>query len=87
MNWNFLHGDVNLCYDSQFAIHLCRNFIFHERTKHVATELHFIRDIVSKCVSNEEASMTQYEVLIAQTITRLKLEERLAEKPSNFINW
>lgn len=48
--------------------------------------IHFIRDIVSKCVSNGEASMTQYEVLIVQTITRLKLEERLAKKPSNFIN-
>lgn len=32
--------------DSQGAIQLSRNSIFHERTKHINVKLHFIRDIV-----------------------------------------
>ena len=33
--------------DSQSAIHLSKNTMYHERTKHIDVRLHFIRDIVS----------------------------------------
>ncbi|XP_031258360.1 secreted RxLR effector protein 161-like [Pistacia vera] len=34
--------------DSQSAIHLCKNQVFHERTKHVDVRLHFIREMIEK---------------------------------------
>ena len=33
--------------DSQSAIHLSKNTVYHERTKHIDVRLHFIRDIVA----------------------------------------
>ncbi|GJR44195.1 hypothetical protein Tco_1312298 [Tanacetum coccineum] len=36
---------VVIC-DNQGAIHLSRNAMFHERTKHINMRYHFIRDIV-----------------------------------------
>lgn len=32
--------------DSQSAIHLTKNQMYHERTKHIDVRLHFIRDVV-----------------------------------------
>lgn len=34
--------------DSQSAIHLSKNAVFHERTKHIDVKLHFVREIISK---------------------------------------
>ncbi|KAL2230657.1 UNVERIFIED_CONTAM: Retrovirus-related Pol polyprotein from transposon TNT 1-94, partial [Sesamum indicum] len=34
--------------DSQSAIQLCKNPVFHDRTKHINVRYHFIRDIVGK---------------------------------------
>ncbi|XP_073152743.1 secreted RxLR effector protein 161-like [Henckelia pumila] len=34
--------------DSQSAIHLSKNTMFHERTKHIDVRLHFVRDIISR---------------------------------------
>ena len=33
--------------DSQSAIHLCKNPVYYERTKHVDIKFHFVREIVS----------------------------------------
>lgn len=41
------HGEVIVYSDSQSAIHLCKNLIYHERTKHVDVKYHFVRDQVS----------------------------------------
>ena len=34
--------------DSQSSIQLCKNLVFHDRTKHIDVRYHFIRDIVGK---------------------------------------
>ena len=34
--------------DRQSAIHLSKNQVYHERTKHIAIRYHFIREIVSQ---------------------------------------
>ncbi|KAL5757330.1 hypothetical protein ACOSP7_019941 [Xanthoceras sorbifolium] len=35
--------------DSQSAIHLTKDQMFHERTKHIDVKYHFVRDIISQC--------------------------------------
>ena len=42
----FPQDTVEVFCDSQSAIALSKNAVFHERTKHVATKYHFIRDLI-----------------------------------------
>ncbi|CAA7055051.1 unnamed protein product [Microthlaspi erraticum] len=46
--WGFKQNAVEVHCDSQSAIYLAKNNMFHERTKHVATKVHFIRDIIAQ---------------------------------------
>ena len=43
-----LKAQVVVYLDSQSALHLCKNPVFHERTKHVDVWYHFIREKVTE---------------------------------------
>jgi len=38
--------DLTIFCDRHSAIHLSRNHVHHERTKHIDVRLHFVRDII-----------------------------------------
>ena len=44
----FEQEKVSIWCDSQSAISLSKNKVFHERTKHVARKFHFIRDVIEE---------------------------------------
>ena len=44
----FLKQPIVVYSDSQSAIQVCKNHVFHDRTKHIDVIFHFIRDIVEK---------------------------------------
>lgn len=44
--------------NSQSAIELCKNLVFHERTKHIDVRFHFIREVVSSGKVNLEKVST-----------------------------
>lgn len=42
----FNSKDITVHCDNQSALHLMKNPMFHERSKHIDIKLHFIRDVV-----------------------------------------
>ncbi|XP_031259821.1 secreted RxLR effector protein 161-like [Pistacia vera] len=49
---NLMNGPVTVYSDSQSAIHLSKNPVYHERMKHVDVKYHFVRDQISKGTVN-----------------------------------
>lgn len=43
-----LKGVATIHSDSQSAIHLCKNPVYHEKTKHIDVRYHFIREKVEE---------------------------------------
>uniref|UniRef100_A0A803P4C9 Retrovirus-related Pol polyprotein from transposon TNT 1-94 n=1 Tax=Cannabis sativa TaxID=3483 RepID=A0A803P4C9_CANSA len=44
----FNSDDVTVYCDNQRALHLMRNLMFHERSKHIDIKLHFIRYVITR---------------------------------------
>ncbi|KAL2237275.1 UNVERIFIED_CONTAM: Retrovirus-related Pol polyprotein from transposon TNT 1-94 [Sesamum indicum] len=53
----FSNNKLTVYSDSQSSIQLCKNPVFHDRTKHIDVRYHFIRDIVSKEVYPRRTSL------------------------------
>ena len=49
-----LEGKVQVLLDSQSGIQLCKNPVFHDRTKHIDVRFHFIRDLVEQGIISLE---------------------------------
>lgn len=56
----FQHETIEVFYDSQSAIALAKNAFHHERMKHIAVKLHFIRDLISDGVLRVMKIATAY---------------------------
>ncbi|XP_042983134.1 secreted RxLR effector protein 161-like [Carya illinoinensis] len=39
-------GNITIHCDNQSSIHLAKNQVFHERSKHIDVRLHFVRDVI-----------------------------------------
>ncbi|XP_062114332.1 secreted RxLR effector protein 161-like [Humulus lupulus] len=61
-------GKIIVFCDSQSDIHLSKNSMFHDRTKHVDVSLHFVRDIISKKLIEVEKIDTK--IYPADTFTK-----------------
>ena len=48
MNWGWYRCD------SQSTIHLSKNQLYHERTKHIDVRLHFVRDVIAQGLAKIE---------------------------------
>ena len=72
-------GAVEIYYDSQGAIALAKNAIFHERTKHIATKFHFMRDLISDGTVNVLKIATTYNPsdIFTKVLPVGKLQEAL----------
>lgn len=55
----FSGNNVTVFSDSQSTIHLSRNPVFHDRTKHIDVKFHFIRDIMEKKIKKIEKISTK----------------------------
>ena len=55
-----LNENVIVFSDSQSTINLCKNPIFHKRSKNIDVRLHFIRDIVSQNIIRLENVLSEY---------------------------
>ena len=64
-----LNTIVELFLDSQSAIQLCKNLVFHEMTKHVDVRYHFIRETISSgTVKLEKISTTDNPIDMATKV-------------------
>lgn len=54
--------------DNLSVIHLRENLVFHERTKHVASDCHFIRDEIIRCVISTKRISTTVQLADIFTI-------------------
>ncbi|KAG7592586.1 GAG-pre-integrase domain [Arabidopsis thaliana x Arabidopsis arenosa] len=75
----FKQKTVDIYSDSQSAIALAKNAVFHERTKHIEVKYHFIRDLISDGVIQVKKIATSYNPadIFTKVVPVGKLQEAL----------
>ena len=74
-----IQAKVVIFSDSQGAIHLCKNHVYHEITKHVDVKFHFVRDQMANGIGNIQKVPTN--------TTQLIWEPKLLQWPSSNTVW
>jgi len=74
------HSDVKkfrLLIDNKSAEELSRNPVFHDRSKHIDTRYHYIRECVSEGVVELEHVSTDYQLadILTKPLARIKFAE------------
>ena len=54
-----LHRGVTISFDSQSALHLSKNPMYHERNKHVDVKYHFVKDQIVKGIVQIQKVLTK----------------------------
>ncbi|XP_047326340.1 secreted RxLR effector protein 161-like [Impatiens glandulifera] len=63
----FLDKNMVVFSNSQSAIQLCKNHVFHDRTKHIDVKFHYIQDIVEKCIVKLEKILSELNIVDMST--------------------
>lgn len=68
---------VELRIDNQSAIQLCKNPVFHDRSKHIETRFHFVRNCVEegKISVNHVSTEDQLADILTKALGRIKFQE------------
>ncbi|KAL2512470.1 Reverse transcriptase Ty1/copia-type domain-containing protein [Abeliophyllum distichum] len=70
----FRNETIRLYTDNQSVIHLSKNPVYHDRTKHVDIKFHFVRDMVEKNIVDLIKIPTQFNPSDTGTIEQMKSE-------------